>query len=160
MINCRECGSRISEDAKACPQCGKDDPNAFVHRAKLIMAGIMVVVIAGAAFLTNPDQAQLEKRWRESLEEFLDQRERPPKAILDALIELSFERKNYYLFSVGTVKWRRRTAFSTGAKGLLEVVIARLFERLSKNAPQGGEERILGAFGRWWFEWPRDDAKH
>ncbi len=93
--------------------------------------GLMILsTILLVAFFTNPDRASLEKTWRENREKNRAKAGMLEKLAEDALVDVSFERRNYYLFSIGTAKVRVRL---------------------------GGPEQeveILGAFGRWWLELP------
>lgn len=56
------------------------------------------------AFITNPDQASLEKTCRENMEKNRAKTGTLEKLAGDALVDVSFERKNYYVFSIGTVR--------------------------------------------------------
>ncbi len=89
----------------------------------VIVAAILVV-----AFVTNPDRASLEKACRENMAENRAKVGMLEKLAADALLDVSYERKDYYLFSIGTVKARVRL-----------------------GGPQVDIE-VFGAFGRWWFE--------
>ena len=89
----------------------------------VIVAAILVV-----AFVTNPDRASLEKTCRENMAQNRAKVGMLEKLAADALLDVSYERKDYYLFSIGTVKARVRL-----------------------GGPQVDIE-VFGAFGRWWFE--------
>lgn len=48
LIDCSECGSKVSSEAKTCPTCGRSTPQtewrARVKKTRLMIAGFMALV--------------------------------------------------------------------------------------------------------------------
>lgn len=60
MQKCKDCGSAISSDAKACPNCGKDPRNFFQkHPVITVVLIIFVIGIVGASFSSNTNNSNL-----------------------------------------------------------------------------------------------------
>ncbi len=89
---------------------------------------ILTIGFFAAAYFTNPDQASLEKVCRETMEKNKAKAGMLENLAANAFLDVSFERKNYYLFSVGTIRSR------------VHLVRTQV------------DIEVLGAFGRWWFE--------
>jgi len=94
---------------------------------------LTVIAVLLAAFFSNPDRASLEKTCRQNIEEKRAKSGSLEKLIGNALVDFSFERKNYYLFSVGTVTSEARIGLTS--------------KRVVKT-------EVIGLFGRWWLEFP------
>ena len=86
-------------------------------------------VIAGIAFYTNPDQASLEAACRRNQAENRAKAGLFEKVAGDLLLDVSVERKNYYLLSIGTVTSKVRL-----------------------GGPELAKADVIGCFGHWWFE--------
>ena len=99
--------------------------------AKNVRWGFFVLLAIGIiAFVTNPDEAKYKHDMA-----IKDQRNLFEKATGAALADVSFERTNYFLFSTGKLNIRLRL---TGEEG---------------NAV------FIGAFGRWWYDYPVSTKK-
>lgn len=89
---------------------------------------LFLVSIVLAAYVTNPDQASLEAICRENIERNQADAGFLERVATGALLDISYKRKDFYVFSIGTVESTTRIG---GPKVTVEV---------------------LGTFGHWWFE--------
>lgn len=105
------------------PTLAEPAPRWKVPWGTLILLSVILL-----AFLTNPDRASLEKVCRDNMKENSANDGVLKKLAGAVLVETTFERKNYYVFSLGTIK-----------------------SRVRMGGPQV-EVEVLGAFGHWWFE--------
>lgn len=60
---CKECGTEISKDAKACPKCGKDNRNFFVkHKVLTFILIVVVIIVAGASSGENNTNTNVNEK--------------------------------------------------------------------------------------------------
>lgn len=60
MKSCKECGAEISNGAKACPRCGKDQRNFFTKHKVLVIIAVLVVLVGIAATGTSDNNNTVE----------------------------------------------------------------------------------------------------
>jgi hypothetical protein len=100
---------------------------------------ILLALLAGVglmAWASNPDQASLEKAWKEHCSKNMKKNKASfvDRVAANVLIESSVERRNYFFFSVGEIK-----------AGI----------RFSEEHSVG---HVIGAFGYWWFTSDKTDT--
>ena len=87
------------------------------------------VLLGLIAWASNPDQASLEKAWKEHYSRTMQKNKANlfERAAAKVLIETAVERKNFFFFSIGEIK-----------AGI----------RFDDQKATG---HVIGAFGNWWF---------
>lgn len=70
LINCKECGKKISDEAAACPQCGAELPKTKTRN--LLTTIVVIGVILIAAFFAMDAMFSTNKREIANLEKSLD----------------------------------------------------------------------------------------
>ena len=95
LINCPECGNKISDQAEACPKCGyelKEKKTVTSDHLKEIKSKwnnkylIIIALVVGAFFLLNqPNRQSKEKAYQRRNKEFLSKikKENTQEGLLD-----------------------------------------------------------------------------
>ncbi len=112
-----------------------DDIQARVDRGSETGGGIpwgflLLLAILATAYFTNPDTDSLKKTVQETWDKNMQDAELLEWVVGETMVEVSCQRDDYYLFSIGTIK-----------------------SQLRFGGPNV-EVQVIGAFGRWWFELP------